>query len=154
MGQLTDVEYQRAYDSFSSDVFRFALAWTNDWASAQDLTQETYLRLWRHRASIDWNRPILGWLLTTARRLASNRARALRRRFTPSRSEMPSDEPVRDQWLDVRRAMKRLTPIERTALILTTVEGRTYAEVADAMGTTDGALRAAVSRARDKLEDA
>jgi len=36
--------------------------------------------------------------------------------------------------------------------VLTAVEGWSYAEVAAAVGTTDGELRAAVSRARDKLE--
>mgnify|MGYP001771062583 FL=1 len=42
--------------------------------------------------------------------------------------------------------------MERTALIMTAVEGWSYAEVADALNTTDGAVGAAVSRARDKLE--
>ena len=65
MSEPVETAYQRTYDRFSGDVFRFALAWTNDWASAEDLTQEAYLRLWRHRASIDWERPMLGWLLVT-----------------------------------------------------------------------------------------
>ena len=144
--------YQRAYDQFSGDVFRFALAWTNDWASAEDLTQETYLRLWRHRASIDWERPMLGWLLVTTRHLANNRFRSLRRSFGATHSNSPSDETVRARWLDVRQGLRTLTPLERTALIVTAVEGWSYAEAAHAMGTTDSALRAAVSRARDKLE--
>lgn len=147
-----ELHYQRAYDRFSKDVFRFVLAWTNDWTSAEDLTQETYLRLWRHRASIDWDRPILPWLLVSARRLANNRFRALRRSLVPIRSEPPSDELTRARWLDVCQALGTLTPLERTALIMTAVEGWSYAEVADALNTTDGALRAAVSRARDKLE--
>jgi RNA polymerase sigma-70 factor (ECF subfamily) len=149
---LVESEYQRAYERHSADVFRFTLAWTNDWTSAEDLTQETYLRLWRHRDSLDWSRPILAWLLVTARHLANNRSRGLRRRLVPTRSELPSDESVRDRWLDVRQALRRLTPIERAALILTTLEGWSYAEVAEALDTTEGALRAAVSRARDKLE--
>jgi RNA polymerase sigma-70 factor (ECF subfamily) len=145
-------QYQLAYDRFAGDVFRFVLAWTNDWTSAEDLTQETYLRLWQHRASIDWDRPIIAWLLVTARRLANNRFRALRRRLAPTRSALASDELVRVRWLDVREALGTLTPLERTALITTAVEGWSYAEVANVLKTTEGALRAAVSRARDKLE--
>lgn len=144
--------YQRAYDRFSRDVFRFLLAWTNDWTSAEDLTQEAYLRLWRHRASIDWDRPILPWLSVTARRLANNRFRALRRSLALTRSDPPTDELVRARWIDVCRALATLTPIERTALIMTAVEGWSYAEVAEALNTTDGAIRAAIRRARDKLE--
>lgn len=152
VSQPFESAYQLAYDRFSGDVFRFALAWTNNWASAEDLTQEAYLRLWQHRASIDWERPVLGWLLVTTRRLANNRFRALRHDLGATPSNSPSDETVRARWLDVRQALRILTPLERTALIVTAVEGWSYAEAAHAMGTTEGALRAAVSRARDKLE--
>jgi RNA polymerase sigma-70 factor (ECF subfamily) len=146
--------YERAYERFSKDVFRFVLAWTNDWSSAEDLTQETYLRLWRHRGTIDWERPILTWLLVTARHLANNRFRALRRRVAPTRLDSGPDEFLRARWLDVRNALETLTALERTALVLTVVEGWPYAEAAEALQTTDGALRAAVSRARSKLEAA
>lgn len=152
VGEPVERRYERAYDRFSVDVFRFVLAWTNEWTSAEDLTQETYLRLWQHRASIDWDRPVLAWLLVTARHLASNRFRALRRSLAPVGSERLSDESVRVRWLDVRQALGRLTPLERAALILTAIDGWSYADVAGVLQTTEGALRAAVSRARDKLE--
>jgi RNA polymerase sigma-70 factor (ECF subfamily) len=145
-------QYELAYDRFSRDVFRFLLAWTNDWSSAEDLMQEAYLRLWKHRATIDWDRPIIAWLLVTSRRLANNRFRALRRRIVPTRVSLASDEQARARWFDVREALGTLTPLERTALITTAIEGWSYAEVAEVLNTTEGALRAAVSRARDKLE--
>jgi RNA polymerase sigma-70 factor (ECF subfamily) len=56
--------------------------------------------------------------------------------------------------MDVRAAMEGLTPVERTALVLTALEGLTYDEAAGLLDTTAGALRAAVSRARTKLEAA
>jgi RNA polymerase sigma-70 factor (ECF subfamily) len=152
VGESVELQYERAYDRHSKDVFRFLLAWTNDWSSAEDLTHETYLRLWQHRGSFDWDCPTLAWLLVTARHLANNRFRALRRRFAPMRSDPAFDESVRARWLDVRKGLEALTPLERTALVLTAVEGWSYAEVAKVLHTTDGALRAAVSRARDKLE--
>jgi RNA polymerase sigma factor (sigma-70 family) len=149
-----DLEYERAYHELSRDVFRFALSWTNDWASAEDLTQEAFLRLWSHRQSIDWSRPMLPWLAVTTRRLANNRFRALRRRFLGQPEETGVDEQFRAKWLDVRSALGTLTSLERSALLLTAVEGWTYAEAAAALQTTDGALRSAVSRARGKLEAA
>jgi len=79
-------------------------------------------------------------------------------RLSPRRpiplSDARPDEFLRARWLDVRAALKTLTPLERTALILTTVDGWSYAEAAQVLQTTDGALRAAVSRARDKLDAA
>jgi RNA polymerase sigma-70 factor (ECF subfamily) len=70
----------------------------------------------------------------------------------PRSTESTFDEAMRDAWLDVQSAMTALSPLERSALVLTAVEGWSYAEVAAAVGTTDGVLRAAVSRARETLE--
>ena len=153
-----DLAYERAFDAYWSDVFRFALAWTNDWGAAEDLAQDAFLRLWDHRRNVDWDRPILPWLLIATRRLATDRFRSLRRRLgsvgSASTSTLSPDPAVRARWLDVRAAMDQLSSLERTALVMTALEGATYDEAAAALGTTAGALRAAVSRARTKLETA
>jgi RNA polymerase sigma-70 factor (ECF subfamily) len=154
MAESTEYAYERAFEALWSDVFRFALAWTNDWSDAEDLAQEAYLRLWNHRTQIDWERPVLPWLLVTTRRLATDRFRRLRRRLV-SASEPPSlDASVQARWLDVSAAMAELSPLERTALVMTAIDGASYDEAARVLGTTAGALRAAVSRARTKLEAA
>ena len=152
----TELAYERAYDEHWPDVFRFALAWTNDWTSAEDLAQDAYLRLWNHRGRLDWNRPVLPWLLVTTRRLATDRFRTLRRRLlsTPHPATIDGDPGLRARWLDVCAAMADLSPLERTALVMTAIEGASYEEAGEVLGTTAGALRAAVSRARTKLENA
>src|ERR1700675_1475816 len=152
--QSTEIAYERAYEEHWSDVFRFALAWTNDWAAAEDLAQEAYLRLWNNRAKLDWDRPVLPWLLVATRRLATDRFRALRRRLQPPSTPATLDTGTQARWLDVRAAMDDLSPLERTALVMTAIEGATYDEAARVVGTSAGALRAAVSRARTKLETA
>lgn len=154
MTRSTEFAYDRAFEAHWSDVFRFALAWTNDWAEAEDLAQEAYLRLWNHRAQLDWDRPVLPWLLVTTRRLATDRFRKLRRRLVSTSQPASLDTAVQARWLDVRAAMSGLSPLERSALVMTAIEGATYEEAAQVLGTTAGALRAAVSRARTKLEGA
>jgi RNA polymerase sigma-70 factor (ECF subfamily) len=152
-----DERYAHAYETLWPDVFRFALSWTNDWAAAEDLAQEAFARLWRERDRLDWGDTVLPWLVVTTRRLAQDRFRALRRRLAGrSDGHMPAtlESGVADRWLDVRDAMATLAPLERTALVLTAVDGHTYEEAAVLLGTTAGALRAAASRARRKLEDA
>jgi RNA polymerase sigma factor (sigma-70 family) len=153
----TDIAYEHAFDRHWSDVFRFALAWTNDWAAAEDLAQEAFLRLWDQRNRLDWDRPVLPWLLVTTRRLATDRFRRLRRRLlapTAPPSGIDADPTARARWLDVCAAMDHLSSLERTALVLTAIHGVSYDEAAEVLGTTAGALRAAVSRARTKLETA
>jgi RNA polymerase sigma-70 factor (ECF subfamily) len=154
IAESAEVAYERAFEDHWSDVFRFALAWTNDWAAAEDLAQEAYLRLWDHRGRVDWARPVLPWLLVTTRRLATDRFRAIRRRLSPPARPEAFDTAVQARWLDVRAAMSTLSPLERAALVMTAVEGATYEEAGVVLGTTAGALRAAVSRARTKLEAA
>lgn len=156
IAEPTDLAYERAFDEHWTDVFRFALAWTNDWTSAEDLAQDAYLRLWSQRDRLDWGRPVLPWLLVATRRLATDRFRAIRRRLSaPTHATTIDGDPgLRARWLDVCAAMGDLSQLERTALVMTAVEGLTYDEAAVALGTTPGALRAAVSRARTKLETA
>jgi RNA polymerase sigma-70 factor (ECF subfamily) len=156
IAESTDLAYERAFEEHWTDVFRFALAWTNDWTSAEDLAQEAYLRLWNHRGQIDWGRPVLPWLLVTTRRLATDRFRVLRRRLlAPTHAAaIDTDPALRARWLDVSAAMGDLSSLERTALVMTAVQGATYEEASRVLGTTAGALRAAVSRARAKLENA
>lgn len=147
-----ETAYRLAYEEHWHDVFRFALAWTNDWAAAEDLAQDAYLRLWRNRTRLDWERPMLAWLIVTTRRLATDRFRTLARRILRAPRRPVVDDAAWDRWLDVRAAMASLSPLERTAIIVTTLEGVPYADAAQMLGTSAGALRAAVSRARDKLE--
>ena len=153
----TELAYEHAYTAHWPDVFRFALAWTNDWAAAEDLAQEAFIRLWGQRGRIDWSRPVLPWLLVATRRLATDRFRSLRRRLTaapPQTATLDGDPALRARWLDVAAAMGGLSPLERTALVMTAIEGASYDEAGRILGTTPGALRAAVSRARQKLEQA
>jgi RNA polymerase sigma-70 factor (ECF subfamily) len=156
IAESTDLAYERAFEEHWTDVFRFALAWTNDWTSAEDLAQEAYLRLWNHRGHVDWGRPVLPWLLVTTRRLATDRFRMLRRRLlAPTHAAAVDTDPaLRARWLDVSAAMRDLSSLERTALVMTAIQGATYEEAGRVLGTTAGALRAAVSRARAKLENA
>jgi RNA polymerase sigma-70 factor (ECF subfamily) len=148
-----ETAYERAYEAHWTAVFRFALAWTNDWGAAEDVAQETFARLWRHRTNVGWEQDIMPWLLVTARRLLTDRFRTLRRRFLRLSQPATLDETTAIRWLDVRQAMSRLSALERSAIVLTTLEGRSSTEAAEFLGTSPGAVRAALSRARDKLEE-
>jgi RNA polymerase sigma-70 factor (ECF subfamily) len=148
-----DLRYEEVFEAHWDTVVRFALAWTNDPAAAEDLAQEAFTRLWSHRDGLDWDRPVLPWLLVTTRRLGTDRFRRLSRRLLPP-PRLLADEGIRARWIDVRAAMAGLSPLERAALVLTTLQGLPSADAAEALGTSAGAIRAAVSRARDKLESA
>jgi RNA polymerase sigma-70 factor (ECF subfamily) len=136
-------------------VFRFALSLTNEWDAAEDLAQEAFARLWIHRTDVDWSRPLLPWLLTTTRRLASDRFRRIRRALAKGRRDevRTLDGDARIRWLDVHRSMAALAPLDRAALTMVAVSGMSYDETAEILGMSAGAVRARVSRARRRLGD-
>lgn len=147
-----DERFNDAFGRHWVSVFRFALAWTNDWAAAEDLAQDAFVRLWTRRANVDWSTPILPWLLTTTHHLATDRFRKLRRAVLPgARQSAALDSDARLRWLDLREAMAMLSPFQRSALLLTAVVGLETEAVGELLGTSAGGVRAAVSRARQTL---
>jgi RNA polymerase sigma-70 factor (ECF subfamily) len=146
--------FEHCYESSWLSTFRFALAWTNDWAAAEDLAQEAFLRLWAKRETIDWSRPMLPWLLQVTRRLATDRFRTLRK-LSPlvDRQSDGLDGYARLRWLDLQAGLSVLTPAQRSALVLVTVLGLDTAEAAVVLGTSENGVRAAISRARKRLGD-
>ena len=149
---VTEAEFDTTFNRYWLPVFRFALAWTNDWAAAEDLTQDAFVRLWTKRTELDWSEPLLPWLLTTTRHLATDRFRRLRTTFrATSRHETASgsmDSDARLRWLDLQPKLADLAPIQRSSLVMTTVLGLPTEEAAEILGISPGAVRAAVSRAR------
>lgn len=143
--------FSEAYADSWPAVFRFAVAWTNDLGGAEELAQEAFLRLWDRRTTTDWSRPVLPWLLVVTRRLATDRFRRLRRPLGSPRVVDLNRDGI-DGWLDVRVAFGRLSAQERAALVSVAILGFSPAEAAEPLGIGAGAVRAAVSRARAKLE--
>jgi RNA polymerase sigma-70 factor, ECF subfamily len=146
--------FEAAYDAAWLPVFRFALAWTNDWAAAEDLAQESFLRLWNRRGVVDWTQPILPWLLTTTKRNATDRFRRLRRTLAVLGSpgvQAAVDERV--EWLDLRAAFAALSALERSALVLTALEDLPADQAGTILGIEANAVRSAASRGRRKLKE-
>jgi RNA polymerase sigma-70 factor (ECF subfamily) len=147
-------QFEATYAAAWLPVFRFALAWTNDWSAAEDLAQEAFLRLWDRRADIDWSKPVLPWLLVTTRRTATDRFRRLRRALAVRGSiavTPGSDAGI--EWLDLRASFRALSALERSALALTALEDLDAAEAGTILGIAANAVRSAASRGRRKLKE-
>jgi RNA polymerase sigma-70 factor, ECF subfamily len=146
-----DRRFNEAFQRDWPAVFRFAVAWTNELSSGEDIAQEAFTRLWDRRVSIDWERPVIPWLLVVTRRLATDRFRRIKVPFVPPGVRDLNEDGVA-AWLDVRAAFAWLSTRERAALVSVAMLGLTPDEASKALGMSPGAIRAAVSRAREKLE--
>ncbi len=141
-----------------SDVWRLCVA-LGDRQSADDLTQETYLRAFASLHRFEGRSSVRTWLLTIARRVCADAVRSRRRRrLTLVREErdleLLSPAPFGDPTADgasVTDLLARLDPDRREAFVLTQLLGLPYAEAAEVAGCPVGTIRSRVARARADL---
>lgn len=146
------------YDEHQADLHGFALAVTRDAGAAEELVQESFLRLVReHRAG----RPpedTRAWLFRVCTNLARSRFR--RRAVADRRSTLLQSEEAHEsaestvirseRHADLRRALGSLPRDARIALMLS-AEGFSGHEIALALRRNDGATRTLLWRARMDL---
>ena len=157
------------YSRFSSRIYGLGIVMLGSDAAAQDLVQDTFVKLWRSADRYDASRGKLEtWVLLVARSLAID---SLRRRVLEARSLEALGPPVeadpRPQPDDLaatadlveraRRAMLRLSGEQRAALELAYFGGKTSAEVAELegipIGTAKTRIRSALLRLRETMAE-
>jgi len=137
-----------------ADVWRFCASLV-DSGTADDLTQETYLRAFRALPSFEGRSSARTWLFGIARRTCADhlrttvRRRALVRRAGASAVDENGADPA--EAVGARELLDRLRPAQREAFVLTQVLGLSYEEAAQAMGVAIGTIRSRVARARVEL---
>ena len=139
-----------------ADVWRLAAALV-DRDTADDLTQETYLRALGALPSFEGRAAVRTWLLAIARRTCADHLRAtVRRRRLGDRLVAQPAEPSHDHTgiVDAVDLVRRLGPARRAAFVLTQVVGLSYQEAAAVEGVPVGTIRSRVARARTDLVDA
>jgi RNA polymerase sigma-70 factor, ECF subfamily len=132
------------------DVWRLC-AHLVDPGSADDLTQETYLRAIPALRRFRGDASVRTWLLTIARRVCAHEidSRLRARKTTARLAEIP---PPRDSRTELTELLTSLDPDRRAAFVLTQMLGCGYAEAAEICGCPVGTIRSRVARARADLD--
>lgn len=139
------------------DVWRL-VAYLADPGSADDLTQETFLRAIGALPRFAGRSTARTWLLSIARRVVVDQIRHNTSR--PRATYVPDlDEALGsgrrgsriENMVEIRLLIDGLDPTRREALVLTQILGLSYAEAADVCGCPVGTVRSRVARARDDL---
>jgi RNA polymerase sigma-70 factor (ECF subfamily) len=137
-------------------VLRAAYRILGNWADAEDVTQEVFIRLHRHGLAFPNDAAFGSWLYRVTVNLCLDRVRAIR----PS-AEMPdlqsadqSAETTAIREQDKRKlmaALATLPPRERAAIVLREIEGLSTSEVAAVMGSAEATVRSQVAKAISRL---
>lgn len=152
---------ERALEQFikatQQDVWRF-VTYLSDAGSADDLTQETFLRAIGAIERFSARSSARTWLLAIARRVVADHIRHLQSRPRPALGTDIEHAPRADRhargfedWVEVTTMIAGLAPEQREALLLTQLLGLPYADAAEVCGCPVGTIRSRVARARDAL---
>lgn len=142
-------------------LFRLALRITFDRAEAEDVVQETLLRVWNKREEWTQLDSIEAYCFTVAKNLAIDRSErkvAQTVVLTPEvDSGIDTDNPheilVNKERLKlVRRLMDELPEKQRLVMLLREVEGKTYREIAQILHITEEQVKVNLFRARQKVK--
>ena len=154
------------YERFASRIYGLGIVMLGGDAAAQDLVQDTFVKLWRNAERYDPQRGKLDtWVLLVARSLAID---GIRRRVLDVRTAEAS-APIREMSTDsgpeeiaetmdmagrARAAMSGLSDGQRAALELAYFGGKTSAEVAEREGIPLGTAKTRIRTARLRLREA
>lgn len=153
-------------------VYRFALHLTKDPAEADDLVQETYLKALKAFDSYTEGTNCKAWLLKIMRNAYINRVRETNKDLSIEEKKDLFRATSLAGWserafyrtpeattlltatrMEIEKALERLPEDFRNAVILSDIEGLSYKEIADVMGTPIGTVMSRLFRGRRMLKE-
>jgi RNA polymerase sigma-70 factor, ECF subfamily len=153
--------FEALYRRFAPKVYTLCLRLSADDGTAEDLTQDVFVRTWRKLDTFRWESSFETWLHRIAVNQALTALRSRRRRETwellsddPAAVAPPARQSHPGRILDLEKAIAALPPGARTVFVLHDVEGYRHGEIARLMGLAEGTCKAQLHRARRLLREA
>jgi RNA polymerase sigma-70 factor, ECF subfamily len=143
---------------YSDPLYRHALGMTGSPDVAEDILQTSFIKAYNHLGEVRGR--FDAWLFRIVANGCKDWLKNIRRTHVSyEEDDQASGYATPDEDLDrtelrtdLDEALAQLAPSLREAFIMKHVEGRSYEEMADLLGTTVGALKMRVHRARESLQ--
>jgi|EndMetStandDraft_3_1072993.scaffolds.fasta_scaffold180035_2 RNA polymerase sigma-70 factor (ECF subfamily) len=151
--QQDQAAFSELVRAYQAHVWRFLRHLLGDDALAEDVTQETFIRVYRKLHTFEFRSKFSTWILNVARNAGTDELRARQRRARlVDRLSVP-EPPQRDPSLrvEIAAAIDGLTPKLRETLLLVELFGFTYRETAEVLGIPEGTAKRRVFDARKQL---
>jgi len=164
VAQGNEQAFLEIYDRYVHRVHGLTLHILGDSMLAEEVTQDTFLKLWsRARQYLAERGAFLPWLLTMARHVALDRLRLEKRRPALSDSNDPEDawqvlpdhETTSDEsrWRSMYFAVQSLQPDQRQVIELAYYQGLSQTEIAEVLGWPLGTVKTRLRAAMEKLRE-
>lgn len=141
---------------FAARILKLCLGYTGDYAQAQDLTQETFIRVWQQLPSFRGQAQVSTWLYRIAVNTCLNHLRQTKRRsaepLLPQYEDQLADKPDThaETVQQLYRCISQLAEIDRLIISLV-LDEQPYAEIAQIVGVSEGNLRVKIHRIKQQL---
>ena len=143
---------------YSDPLYRHALGMTGSPDVAEDILQTSFIKAYQHLGEVRGR--FDAWVFRIVANGCKDWLKNIRRtHLSYDEDDQPSSYSTPDEELDrtelrsdLDRALAALAPSLREAFVMKHVEGRSYEEMADLLGTTVGAQKMRVHRAREALQ--
>jgi RNA polymerase sigma-70 factor (ECF subfamily) len=153
--------FEALFRQFQKEVYSWVLRIVRDPGTAEDLTVETFWRIYRARARFDPARSFGAWARRIATNVSFDHLKSVRKEVEFSEEwlgETPPDPAVRQDTRErIKKAFNGLPPKLLLTAILALVEERPYEEIAESLGIPVGTVKSRVFRAvrilRQKLKE-
>lgn len=157
MGVLTEDQVKEAYRRYFPIIVRKSGRMLRDASEAQDLAQETFLRLWRSRLDLRDAAATTAWLYRTCTRLALDRLRVRPADGTEELGEAiaspdPSAEDRSHHRAMLEEIWRRFPQEEIEAAILSRVDGLNHQEIGEVLGISERTVRRLLARIDARLD--
>jgi RNA polymerase sigma-70 factor (ECF subfamily) len=156
-GGRADASFERLYRRHRRDVYGAVLRDLRNPEEAEDVTQTTFLNAYRAMRRGERPEKPRAWLVTIARNVCRRRYRTLAARpqevgLDPeiTAAVLDVDGPTSEEIVD---AIGRLPENQRKAVLLREIQGRSYAEIAEALDLSLAAVETLIFRARGRLSE-
>lgn len=150
------VSYNTLVNRYKDRLFNVLYRMLSSEDEANDLLQETFLRVWQHKMSYDFRFAFSTWIYTIALNLARNELRRRKKiKFLDIfdfADKLTAKEEKQDTSANLKALleseMKRLPEKYKTAFLLRDVDNLSYEEIAQVLGVPLGTVKSRVNRAR------
>jgi RNA polymerase sigma-70 factor (ECF subfamily) len=158
---MTLEEFKIEVLPLKNKLYRFALRMLENSVEAEDIIQETLVRLWSRRSRLHSYRSIEAFAMTITRNLCLDLLRTRKREISDVNNELVIDNVTPYRITEVADIMKQVNQIidglpeqQKMIIHLRDIEGYDFDEIAEIMDLNLNVIRVNLSRARKKIREA
>ncbi len=157
---MENISFRTTVLPLSDKLFRLAFRITMNRAEAEDVVQDTLLKVWEHREEWEQINNLEAFAIATCRNRALDVMKRAGRNtekldeMAHFSSQTPQEQLEANEQISlVNRLMDDLPEVQRTIMLLRDIEGKTYQEIAQTLDISETQVKVYLHRARTKIKE-